>query len=186
MSKKSKDFIVKSLLQLLQTNKFEVITISEICDNTQIVRKTFYNNFTSKEDVIAYYSKNLIDEYYDRVKNKNSGNTQDAARFFFDFGIEYKPELKLFIDNRLYHLFGKEFKKILPEVNKLFPGNKFEHTAPEDAKYVFSFMAAGVLQILEDWIISDENKTSEDLTNLYLCIVTNIPRSYHTDQYECE
>jgi AcrR family transcriptional regulator len=185
MSRKSKEFIVKSLLQLLQTNKFDVITISEICDNTQIVRKTFYNNFSSKEDVITYYSKNLIEEYYEKVKTKNSGNTQEAARFFFDFGIDYKPELKLLINNNLYHIFGNEFKEKLPEVNKLFPGNKFENASPEDSKYIFSFIAAGILQILEDWILSNKYKTSEDLTSLYFSIVTNIPRAYKTDKNDC-
>lgn len=184
MSKKSKDFIVKSLLQLLETDKFDLITISEICDNTQIVRKTFYNNFSSKEDVISYYSKTLIEEYYQKVKRDNNGNTQDAARFFFDFGIEYKKVLKLIIKNKLFYLFEKEFKNILPEVSKLFPGNEFPDVSPKDKKFIFSFMAAGILQILEDWILSNEYKTAEDLTNLYLYIVTNIPRAYHTDKCE--
>lgn len=176
MSKKSKDFIVKSMIQLLQTNSFDVITISEICDNTQIVRKTFYNNFTSKEDVISYYSKNLLDEYFEKVKKRSSTTTLDAARFFFEFGIQYKPELKIIINNNLYCIFEKEFKLKLPEIHKFFSESEFANASPEDAKYLFSFMAAGAMQILEDWIISNKYKTSEDLTDQYFYILNNLPR----------
>lgn len=184
MSKKSKDFIVKSLLKLLQTDEFDVITISEICDNTQIVRKTFYNNFSSKEDVMAYYSKNLIEKYYKKIKTQNSNNTQDAALCFFDFGIEHKMELKIIIKNHQFHIFCKEFKDKLPAINKLFSKNKVENILKEESKYLSSFMATGVLQVLEDWIISNRYKTAEDLTSLYFYMISNILKGYQIDKFE--
>ncbi|MGH4037958.1 MAG: TetR/AcrR family transcriptional regulator [Sphaerochaeta sp.] len=181
MSKKSKDFIANSLIELMRSNKFDVITISEICDNTQIVRKTFYNNFSSKEDVISYHCKNLIMEYYENVKKGNSGSAKDAARFFFNFGYEYKGELELLLDNNLYHLFGEQFKEILPEVNKLFPKSKVSHMSPEQTQYAFPFMAAGALQLLKDWIERGTPGTPEDLTNLYFYIIHNLQLVYSLD-----
>lgn len=63
MATKSKQIIVDTFLDILRENPYEVITISEVLANTPLVRKTFYNNFSSKDDIVRYICKDLMAEY---------------------------------------------------------------------------------------------------------------------------
>lgn len=179
MSKKSKDLISRSLIELMHNNPYNVITISEICDNTQIVRKTYYNNFLSKQDIISYYCKSLINEYFNCVLiNKNEIN-KDPSNIFFLFGEKHKTELKLLMNNNLYHLFGDEFRAIFPKLQSLFPKRKLFEVKEEELEFIYSFLSAGIIQLLEQWIKTDSQKTINELTKIYFFIIDNIPEALH-------
>lgn len=180
MSKKSKDLISKSLIELMQNNPYNVITISEICDNTQVVRKTYYNNFNSKQEVISYYCKNLIDEYFNCVLSNNKDIHNDTSSLFFLFGEKHKAELKLLMDNNLYYLFGNEFRDVLPKLKSILPKKKLFEVKNEDLEFIYSFLSAGIIQLLEQWIKTDSNKTVKELTEIYFFIIDNIPEALHS------
>jgi AcrR family transcriptional regulator len=41
-----------ALLQLLETENFQEITIQEITDRARVSRRTFYRNYSSKEEIL--------------------------------------------------------------------------------------------------------------------------------------
>jgi AcrR family transcriptional regulator len=47
----SKRWIMESLIELMNKKTFQEITISELTAHADLGRRTFYRNFTSKEDV---------------------------------------------------------------------------------------------------------------------------------------
>jgi len=179
MSKKSKDLIAKSLIELMQDHPYKLITISEICDNTQVVRKTYYNNFSSKHDVISYYCKKLIDEYFNSVLDNNNEMVKDTSSLFFLFGEKHKDELRLLMDNNLYHIFGEEFRAVLPRLQSILPKQKLFEVQKEDLEFIYSFLSAGIIQILEQWIKTNSTKTIKELTDIYFYIIDNIPEAIH-------
>ena len=48
---RSKKEITDALIKLMQDNPFSEITVKQIVLETGLERKTFYNNFSSKDDV---------------------------------------------------------------------------------------------------------------------------------------
>ncbi|MDN6205454.1 MAG: TetR/AcrR family transcriptional regulator, partial [Staphylococcus simulans] len=51
-TKHTMEQIKSTLLGLLDTHSFETITVTMICEQTSISRRTFYNHFSDKFEVI--------------------------------------------------------------------------------------------------------------------------------------
>ena len=60
---KSQEMITKALLDLMRDKPYSEITISEIADRANRVRRTFYAHFNSKEEVLECYIDEIIEDY---------------------------------------------------------------------------------------------------------------------------
>lgn len=167
MSKRSKDIISATLIHLMEESPFEAITISEICDHTTLVRKTFYNNFDSKEAVITYVIEKLVLDYLAMIKEVNIFTPREMSYLYFHFGKSNQKIMSMLLENNLFHLFRVEFEKCLPSINPLIPNNKYQSLSGEDLDYVFAFHTAGVIRILELWIQTGFKKSAREMSEIY-------------------
>ena len=67
---KSKDKIVQSLIELMETHEFEEITVKDISELAEVNRSTYYRNFKSKEAIIKYKLESIMDEYLKEFESK--------------------------------------------------------------------------------------------------------------------
>ena len=58
------EHITDALLYLMKTNDFNDISISQICNEAQVGRASFYRNFENKEQVISRHLKSLLDNWW--------------------------------------------------------------------------------------------------------------------------
>lgn len=168
MSKRSKDTISKAFLNLLENNNICEITISKICENTNLVRKTFYNNFKTKEEVLIYITKELINNYDSLIKQESSLTLNKAVNLFFKFGKENINILKVIINNNLFSVFLDEFNIYFSLLVKNIQLNKEILTDDMNQKYINIFNSAGLTNLLKQWILNDFDKSEEEMTNLYI------------------
>lgn len=168
MSQKSQEIISKALLNLMETSPFDEITVSEICAHTSLVRKTFYNNFSSKEDVISYIVTNLIQQYTSMIIEQKQFTQQSMSYLFFQFGQQNKDTLLLLIKYKLFYIFQCEFKEQLPYINRMVPNNSLTDLKDDEVSYIFAFNTAGITCLLELWLKNNLNKTPEEMSTLYM------------------
>ena len=64
---RSRNEITKALLKLMGKYPYSEITVTQIVMETNLVRKTFYRNFTSKDDVLDAIINSAIIEYTDAL-----------------------------------------------------------------------------------------------------------------------
>jgi len=174
MSVKSKNVIAKTLLNLMEQYRFDEITISEVCANTSLVRKTFYNNFTSKGDVITYIVDSLIKEYMDMIMKQKQFNQREMSLLFFQFGQKNKAIISLLIKNNLFYVFQNMFNEQLPSLNILISGNMLNNLSNDDIAYIFAFNSAGVTRMLELWIKTGLKKSPKEMSDLYTVAVKDV------------
>ncbi|MCR5214260.1 MAG: TetR/AcrR family transcriptional regulator, partial [Eubacterium sp.] len=62
-SVRSKKEITDALLKLMQNHPYSEISVKQIVMETPLERKTFYNNFSSKDDVLDSIITSAIHEY---------------------------------------------------------------------------------------------------------------------------
>jgi AcrR family transcriptional regulator len=65
-----KDYITQALFLLLRKKDFAEISIGEIAAKAGLNRSTYYRNFNSKEDIVRFYYRKILDKY-SLVSNKN-------------------------------------------------------------------------------------------------------------------
>ena len=59
----SQNMIVDALFRLLQRKSFQQVTVTELCEEAAVGRKTFYRNFAWKEDVVDFWLDLRCAEY---------------------------------------------------------------------------------------------------------------------------
>ncbi|MFI3213025.1 MAG: TetR/AcrR family transcriptional regulator [Eubacteriales bacterium] len=171
MAAKSKKIIVDTFLEILRENPYEVITISEVLANTPLVRKTFYNNFSSKDDIVRYICKDLMAEYMTKLTGGTEFTLYKFARMFYEFGKEKRELFSLLFKNDIFHIFAKEFNEHMALVNSVLPQNMLNAYNSEDLSYIFAFHASGTLAMFEIWVKSDFQKSVDEMATIYTSIV---------------
>ena len=113
-----KAIIVFSLLELLDRQPLESITIKDILEQSQISRQTFYNHFQDKDDLICYVYDQLI------VPNF------EVAPETFNF---YESLVKAFENMKKYHNFMKQACKM--EGQNCLKDHIFKHCQEFDLRW---------------------------------------------------
>ncbi len=160
----------KSLIELMGEEKFEDITISMLCKNAGISRKTFYMHYASLDDVITDIGKDMYAQMSDRFKSKGS-----------DYGMrDVLKDINEIISNNLdtyfkmatsesHHEFHIAleiaFQKIVADVCR----NSYGLTSP-NLEYYSTFFASGIISVYGKWFRSHEKQPKEKLEQiLYSC-----------------
>lgn len=174
MRKKTKDIYAESLLQLIEKSSYDVVTISEICDNTPLTRRTFYNNFKSKDEVVVYICDNLMHEYIIRIHKEKAYTLAEISTTFCKFVALKKDIFMTLINNNIYHIFGNTAIRNFSYIISLVPNNVLEEANETHRNYSFLFHTAGVLKITEQWLISGMKESAEELSSIYMSIIRDV------------
>ncbi|MBR4628615.1 MAG: TetR/AcrR family transcriptional regulator [Ruminococcus sp.] len=108
---RSKAEICNALLRLMDEHPYEEITVKQIALESKLVRKTFYRNFDSKDDVLDAILDQLIDEYKDRLIEANQIT---PIEIIFSFCSEHKEQLLLFDKNNMMYRVLQKLNEALP------------------------------------------------------------------------
>ena len=82
--------LINAFLQLLQTKRFENITINELCELAMVRRATFYKHFADKYEFFTFFVQWIQREFRNRIVSQEQDGTGvspyiDIIRFALDF-----------------------------------------------------------------------------------------------------
>ena len=153
--------IYQGLAKLLKTKSYETITVSAICEASNISRATFYRNFDIIEDVLSWYGenmvRNLLNEYYGNPKLQNSIK---FSRYAMSYGLKEAEFLEILSTSNKLHLIEATVLKFL----NLAPLNIDPSQNPY-VKYAISSKVGAFFAIIECWILSGKKESIEQLSN---------------------
>ena len=167
--------MINALRKLMKEKTFSSITVSELCEQADVNRSTFYLHYENTSDLLKETTRYIIDKhlaYYEidqkRISLQFETCKREALLFITD---EYLvPYLKFIKDNqRLFKVSIKQFNSF--NMNEVY-GRMFEHIfnpilerfhVPEKERpYVMKFYLTGVFAIIMEWLdknCSDDMKT---------------------------
>lgn len=163
VSERSKRWLTLALLELMEEKPYEQITVIEIATRADLVRQTFYKNFSSKNDVLRQYLGFLFQEYIERYSQNIHWNIHKLSCGYFEFWTDHKDFLELLIRHNLTYLLTEQYKKFFEEIGHSIEANKImndkvDRNSPQYF-YVLSFLAGALTSMLVDWAI-DEGRCS--------------------------
>ncbi len=163
----SQQMIMDALLRLMMLYPFNNITITQICQEAQVVRQTFYRNFELKADILELYLDNMFQKYISDHSNPEM-DTYQQIKSFFDYLMLRKDFLKLIQKNNLLFLFNKSLNKTISIVISISNKEKNPKTIREPIydTYVLGFLASTICSILSLWIRNDFEESPEMLADM--------------------
>lgn len=164
-SDKSKVLMEKTLLKLMEKEEYAEITIQEITDYSGLSRRTFYRNYSSKDEIIQQSFARIWMEYEAAVRQQKDLSMPNIARVLIEVMTRHIEFLHLIGQNYLLPLVLVETDKLLPFIFDEVKG----HTMPfsqESINYALAFGTGGFMRVLVKWLDEDIPKSPEQMADL--------------------
>ena len=149
-----RECITTALIQMLETQSFEEISVTELVKKAGVCRVSFYRNFDSKEDVLRKHLKALLDEWAKQYEGRTDYNLVQAI-----FEHYYKNR------NLCILLYRRGLSHISLESVKDACGAKPEQ--PNVVAYTSAFIAFGLYGWIEEWFKRGMQESPEEMARLW-------------------
>lgn len=170
----SLDMLSDTLFNLLMHHSIKDITITKLCEEAMLTRKTFYRNCENIYDLIIY----KIDKLILKIQNSTDWNSSDEVKLFtnfFDYWYNNRKFLSILNKHNLFYLFITQFNLIIQNSNYPFLEqilNKEENK--NDLKLFYNaFLVGGLSHVLEQWT---KNNFEIDIKYLVKAMSTLTPQ----------
>lgn len=172
---KSKQKIQTAIEDLLDSQEFDKITISEICLAANITRATFYHHYSSKDEVVDEYQKDIMKRIFVIITREQF----DSKRFFYQVILHLENEGQLLgkllsnngslkIQNQVKQGMKTFFKKyLLPQLNL-----KAEREELKEYQSIFGTNA--IFGVIQHWLTTERRASPEELQQILLQIVPDV------------
>ena len=148
---RSRNEIAGALLGLMEKYPYNEITVKQIILETALVRKTFYRNFSSKDDVLIYIIKKVLSDYFNAI---NSGKA-DVLTYIFMFADRNRRLLILLDKNNMLYVALQCMNELLPAFrdNDLSEENPFTPLFEGlDSDYLIALNTGAVWNVISLWV----------------------------------
>lgn len=140
---RSQHMIADALFSLMKRKPFSEITVTELCAEAAIERKTFYRNFELREDVIDFKLETMLETYRcelarispEKYLHHHLTYIQKNAELF---AILYR--------NGFLPIANQKFSVLLPDVMPTWSNNSVEQ------EYRSAYIIGGIEAIQRIWI----------------------------------
>ena len=174
---RSRREISNALLKLMQEHPYAEISVKQIIMETSLTRKTFYLNFSSKDDVLESILDELIREYTAALSKANEENNLAETKYLdeaisvdttgkvdtitnplsviFSFCDKNKAFLSLLHKNKMLYFLLIRLNEFLPEYSKTedMNSNPFAKLMGElEPDYLIAFNVGAIWNVLFKWI----------------------------------
>lgn len=172
-SNQSKLWMEAALLKLMETENYQEITIQEITDHAGLSRRTFYRNYSSKEDILEGCFYKIWSEYRFLVLQQKDISLPNIARVFFTEMQKYTSFLSVINRHRLLPLFLTKIDELLPSAFEEVKGKDMSFSK-ESLQYALAFSTGGFFRILILWLNDNAQKSPEEMAGIledfiYIC-----------------
>lgn len=164
-SNQSKLWIENALLRLMQTESYQEITIQEITDNAGLSRRTFYRNYSVKDEILEGYFYRIWAEYRLLITEQEDLSLPNIARIFFTQMQKYQEFLSLVNRHRLLPLFLTKVDELLPSAFDETKGKSMSFSK-ESLQYALAFSTGGFMRILILWLKDSPKKSPEEMAEI--------------------
>lgn len=163
--KANSDKIENAFLFLLEKYKYDDITISQICNQANINRSTFYCHYTDINDLIVKIEKKFAQETAG-IFNFGERRSHEAMVEMFTFVKNNKFFYRAFL-NIPYITFAEydTKTKCLENVGKV---HNIKSSIDMGLYYRGSFFGAGIKEMCRIWLERDCKETPEEMASLLL------------------
>jgi TetR/AcrR family transcriptional regulator, fatty acid metabolism regulator protein len=170
-------------ISLMDDKGFTNTTIMEICERAQVSIGTFYNYFSSKEEIFFDIYKKADDYFRDSVARnleKSSAGTRKKIVLFFRQYAKYNQKQGFHRINQLYNTKNKFFivkgRYMQELLNLIVSSGRRSGEIPGDmeAEEITDFLFVACRGIVYDWCVNEASYDLESRMGEYMSRLASI------------
>lgn len=170
----TKRLLQEGLLRLLETKELDKISVTELCRESGINRATFYNHYSSPQDLLADLELRMTEELSQITHNPKYNN--DISRQIEAVCTYYQENARSILILARCHA-DSDLADIFYELNqKLRSQHKINirtNTTDDDSAHLIStFLYTGTYHMIREWLVKDIQKSPREIADLVLTIVS--------------
>lgn len=169
-SLKSRRLIITALLELMEEHSFVEITIREIADKAELVRRTFYGHFSSKDDVLRSHIDNLCSQLSQRISVTGKPMLRYVSGQFFAFWNEHSDFLRMLKKNGLFIPIDS-VERFLKNLEIILHIERWKYLPDRDHSFSYAYMAGGLMNLLNSWVDRESGETSEEMAETFISLI---------------
>ena len=151
-----KEKITETLIRLLKEKQLTDISISEIIQEAQVSRNSFYRNYSEKEDILRDRIRTLLTDWKAAYDKTGKDSNSELYQSLFTHLKEHRDFYLLLRERHLFHLFQQVYLSL--------------YGPPEDLNnitaYIVSFISYGTYGWIEEWMKRGMHDTPEEMAAL--------------------
>lgn len=169
ITKRSKKTIVDAMMHLLHDKSYEKITIKEIMEKAEMARRTFYGNFSSKDEIMHYYFGGLFERLRNRMNKEGMTSPKKLAETLFELVLEDKDNMMVAKKQGLLNMALLE--KYSSEFSQFFSKNVTTKSNHKAFKYAAGFYLGGVWKVLDQWLGEGAKDSPQKMADMFQSIM---------------
>lgn len=180
---KTRQAIFSAFTKLLETKRFEKITVQEIIDEANIGRSTFYAHFETKDELLKNICEELfghiIDSAVDKTHTHGLYSDKDAPQSVFCHLLQHLQEN----DNNILGLLSCESSEIFlryfkDSLNELIQtrvmNDKPKHYQDLPQDFLINHISGSFVEMILWWLKNNKKNTPEQLDRYFRAVIEPI------------
>ena len=155
---RSQELICRAVCSLMAQLPFGEITVTRICQEAGVGRKTFYRHYERKEDVVEQMIAYLREEY---ARELLLIPIEEAVRYHFTFLTQRIEFIKLIHSAGQMAVMNAHFSKLQPKIMPKWSADERENA------YRTVAMVAGTEAVVRLWAERGFRETVDELVELH-------------------
>ena len=176
--------LTAGLIQLLTVKSFDDLSVSEICEQADVHRATFYKHFNDKYEFLNFCFDNELSKIAFEVQDKEPSveNIRENFMYFikttFEFVSAKKSIFALILSNKYTMSLGASFTAAvhnycLEKIKVILPG-----TSKERAELFAAFYSNAFIGVVTHYVTSPEDYSLEEVYSFLENRVNELCDSY--------
>ena len=158
----SRKRMIKTLFELVQTQKVQDISISELCKLAKVNRTTFYNHYDNINKLAEDARSQIANDYARQFAGNTGGFTPENFLIMFQH----------FYDNQIiyntYFRLNPSYTEMLGVYDRELAHRHYPSQNANLIRYHAEFFAAGITAIIKRWLAGGCQETPEEMVKVVL------------------
>lgn len=155
IAEQSKRKLMNALLSVMKQYEFKNITVTQIAQEADLSRKTFYRLFPDKEAVLMLIFEGVFKDCITQIKKKDIHHYWEVVQLYFDYWEKQKELLALLKRNELLPLLFEYSYCHSQEVFECVRSNEIAKHFSRQLPYLLAYAVGGMHSMLIKWVEDD-------------------------------
>ncbi|WP_287478293.1 MULTISPECIES: TetR/AcrR family transcriptional regulator [Anaerostipes] len=165
--RRTQNALKTNLLLLMKEQPIQKISVSRLCEKSDINRSTFYTYYSSPMDLLREIEKEILLALDENVEQYNINNSlTDFMDSLIHYISSHKDLIRLVFSDHGDPAFLNQLNQRVQENNIANWEQQYPEFKKEDLEFCYIFISRGCIGIIQQWIRNGFQQSEKEISHL--------------------